>query len=61
MSPTSLVPVVDQGERRQVTSPAAQIELEDLQDARRDPAVKRLLSEAAREGERIKREGRKRW
>jgi hypothetical protein len=58
---TVLVPVVDQGKRRQIMSPAAEIELEDLQNARRDPVIKQLLSEAADEGERIKREGRKHW
>lgn len=61
MGSATLVPVVDQGDRRQITSPAAEIELDDLQDARRDPAIKKLLSEAAAEGERIKREGRKCW
>jgi hypothetical protein len=61
MGTTSLVPVVDKGERRQIMSPAATIELHDLQEARRDPVIKSLLSEAAAEGERVKREDRKRW
>jgi hypothetical protein len=61
MGTASLVPVVDQSDRRQVMSPAAEIELDDLQDARRDPAIKNLLSDATAEGERVKREGRKRW
>ena len=42
-------------------SPAAEIELDDLQAARRDPVIKSLLLEAAAEGERVKREGRRRW
>ncbi len=58
---TVLVPVVDQGERRQVMSPAAKIALDDLQEARRDPLIKNLLKEAIAEGERVKREGRRHW
>jgi hypothetical protein len=38
-----------------------EIELEDLQEARRDPAIQALLKEAAAEGARVEREGRQRW
>ncbi len=41
--------------------PVVEIELEDLQDARRDPAVQMLLKEAAAEGAKVEREGRQRW
>lgn len=61
MGTTSLVAVVDLGERRQIMSPAAEIALDDLEEARRDPAIKSLLGEAAAEGERIKRDRLQRW
>jgi hypothetical protein len=41
--------------------PAAEIELDELQEAQRDPRIKALLKRAAEEGARVEREGRKRW
>jgi hypothetical protein len=52
------LPVVDRSADKHVT---AEIDLEEIQEARRDPAVRSLLKEAAAEGIRVEREGRQRW
>jgi len=44
-----------------IDGPAAEIDLEDLKEARRDPRVHALLAEADQEGARVEREGRNRW
>jgi transcriptional regulator with XRE-family HTH domain len=41
--------------------PAAVIDLNKFEAARRDPQTHRMLAKAAAEGERIERDGRKRW
>jgi transcriptional regulator with XRE-family HTH domain len=41
--------------------PAAVIDLDEFEAARRDPQIHRMLVKAAAEGERIEREERKRW
>ena len=61
MAATPLVPVVDEANRLSATHTAAEIDLDELQEARRDPRIKALLKKAAAEGARVEREGRKRW
>jgi hypothetical protein len=49
---------IDQSSDKHV---ATEIDLEEIQDARRDPVMHALLDEAAAEGARVEREGRQRW
>ncbi|HEX7299703.1 MAG TPA: hypothetical protein VF257_11900 [Solirubrobacteraceae bacterium] len=55
------VPVVDSDRPNASDGPAAEIELEELLEARSDGRVKDLLKRALAEGERAQREGRQRW
>lgn len=55
------VPYVAAVDRTDGKHTLAEINLDELQEAREDPEVKALLKEAAAEGARIKREGRQRW
>jgi hypothetical protein len=58
MGAAPYIPIVD---RSAETDLMAEIDLQDIQDARRDPAVHQLLKDAAAEGQRVEREGRQRW
>jgi hypothetical protein len=58
MSSAPYSPVVD---RSAETEPVTEIDLEEIQEARRDPIVHQLLKDAAAEGQRVEREGRQRW
>jgi hypothetical protein len=58
MGAVNYLPVIDQSADKHV---ATEIDLEEIQEARRDPAVHALLQEAAAEGARVEREGRQRW
>lgn len=61
MAATPLVPTVDPSQSPDRESDAAEIDLDELQDARHDPKVKTLLKDALAAGQRVTREGRNRW
>lgn len=58
MGSVEYLPVVDQSADKHV---ATEIDLDEIQEARSDPAMHALLQEAAEEGARVEREGRQRW
>ncbi len=53
--------VVDDRHQPPAFEPAAEIELDELREAQRDPRIKALLKKAEEVGERVEREGRRRW
>jgi hypothetical protein len=62
MASLSFIPFLDRSKPPVVNDPVAKVDLEDLQDARRDPRVHALLDGAAADGSRVEHEaGRKRW
>jgi hypothetical protein len=58
MGAVNYLPVIDQSADKHT---AIEIDLKEIQEARRDPAMHTLLHEAAAEGARVEREGRQRW
>jgi hypothetical protein len=57
-STVNYLPIIDQSADKHV---ATEIDLEEIQEARRDPVMHALLRDAAAEGVRVEREGRQRW
>jgi hypothetical protein len=61
MAATRGAPAIDESDKLSRIEPAAEIELEQLRAAERNPEIKAFVQEAIAEGERVVREGRRHW